>query len=75
MRLLAEEDDNGCSHMPSIGRRLHLTRAMAHLLPLSALSWPGYDGIDNDGDGLIDKLDEDCWRCGDGILDPDEQCE
>lgn len=48
---------------------------MAHLLPLSALSWPGYDGIDNDGDGLIDKLDEDCWRCGDGILDPDEQCE
>ncbi|KAG2450459.1 hypothetical protein HYH02_004961 [Chlamydomonas schloesseri] len=34
-----------------------------------------YDGIDNDGDGLIDRADSDCWRCGNGITDPDEQCD
>lgn len=21
-----------------------------------------YDGVDNDGDGLVDALDPDCWR-------------
>jgi len=34
------------------------------------------DGIDNDGDGLIDKNDPDCLICGDGFLDaPLEQCD
>jgi cysteine-rich repeat protein len=34
------------------------------------------DGIDNDGDNLIDKDDPDCLICGDGILDsPIEQCD
>ena len=30
---------------------------------------------DDDGDGLIDKADPDCWVCGDGVLDDDEDCE
>ncbi len=34
-----------------------------------------YDGLDNDGDMLIDKFDPDCWRCGDGFKDLDEQCD
>jgi cysteine-rich repeat protein len=33
------------------------------------------DQRDNDGDGLIDKADPDCFICGDNILDPDEQCD
>ena len=33
------------------------------------------DGIDNDGNGLTDKQDPACWRCGDGVVDPDEECE
>lgn len=33
------------------------------------------DGIDNDGDGLIDKNDPDCFICGDEIVDPIEQCD
>lgn len=33
------------------------------------------DNLDNDGDGLIDKEDPDCYHCGDGILDPDEECD
>ena len=35
------------------------------------------DGIDNDADGEIDCVDADCpcpW-CGDGVLDPGEQCD
>ncbi|EFJ49171.1 hypothetical protein VOLCADRAFT_90034 [Volvox carteri f. nagariensis] len=34
-----------------------------------------YDKIDNDNDGLIDKQDPDCWRCGDFVVDPGEQCD
>ncbi len=34
-----------------------------------------FDGIDNDADGLVDKADPDCWRCGDGVVDPGEECE
>ena len=33
------------------------------------------DDLDNDGDGLTDKDDPDCWRCGDSITDPGEQCD
>ncbi|PNH11091.1 hypothetical protein TSOC_002102, partial [Tetrabaena socialis] len=33
------------------------------------------DGIDNDGDGLVDALDPDCWRCGNRKTDPDEECD
>ncbi|KAL6761733.1 hypothetical protein V8C86DRAFT_2530731 [Haematococcus lacustris] len=31
------------------------------------------NGIDDDGNGLVDKDDEACWRCGDGNIDPIEQ--
>lgn len=34
-----------------------------------------YNNIDDDGDGQTDKDDPDCWKCGDGVIDPDEQCE
>ncbi|KAG2437447.1 hypothetical protein HXX76_006097 [Chlamydomonas incerta] len=34
-----------------------------------------WNGVDDDWDGLIDKADPDCWRCGDGVLDPDEDCD
>ncbi|GIL44854.1 hypothetical protein Vafri_2312 [Volvox africanus] len=34
-----------------------------------------HDGTDNDGDGLVDKSDPDCWRCGDFVVDPGEQCD
>ncbi|MEE9384153.1 MAG: hypothetical protein V3V08_12145 [Nannocystaceae bacterium] len=30
---------------------------------------------DEDGDGLADKDDPDCWRCGDGVIDPNEECD
>lgn len=33
------------------------------------------DGEDNDGDGDVDDDDPDCWRCGDGTIDPGEQCD
>ena len=33
------------------------------------------DGIDNDGDGLVDNNDPDCHVCGDGNIDPGEQCD
>ena len=28
-------------------------------------------GIDDDGNGLIDKQDPACWFCGDGVVDND----
>ncbi|GLI60148.1 hypothetical protein VaNZ11_002184, partial [Volvox africanus] len=34
-----------------------------------------YDKYDNDNDGRVDKDDPDCWRCGDGGIDPNEQCD
>ncbi|KAG2453051.1 hypothetical protein HYH02_002386 [Chlamydomonas schloesseri] len=34
-----------------------------------------WNGKDDDLDGMVDKADPDCWRCGDGILDPDEDCD
>ena len=33
------------------------------------------DGKDNDGDGNADGADQDCWVCGDGDIDPPEQCD
>jgi cysteine-rich repeat protein len=33
------------------------------------------DGLDNDGDTLIDNNDPDCHVCGDGDIDPAEQCD
>ncbi|KAG2445521.1 hypothetical protein HXX76_000136 [Chlamydomonas incerta] len=36
------------------------------------------NGIDDDGDGLIDggvNGDPDCWRCGNGVIDPCEDCD
>ncbi|KAL6750251.1 hypothetical protein V8C86DRAFT_3183690, partial [Haematococcus lacustris] len=33
------------------------------------------NAIDDDGNGLADKADPVCWRCGDGVLDPNEQCD
>jgi YVTN family beta-propeller protein/cysteine-rich repeat protein len=33
------------------------------------------NGIDDDGDDLIDNADPDCHVCGDGNLDPGEQCD
>ena len=33
------------------------------------------NGIDDDFDGLVDKNDPDCEICGDGFLDPQEQCD
>ncbi|PNW79783.1 hypothetical protein CHLRE_08g366500v5 [Chlamydomonas reinhardtii] len=36
------------------------------------------NGIDDDGDGLVDggvNGDPDCWRCGNGIIDPCEDCD
>ncbi len=40
-----------------------------------ALFRPGYNNIDDDGDGLIDKEDPDCIRCGDGVVDAGEDCD
>ncbi|GIM08142.1 hypothetical protein Vretimale_12181 [Volvox reticuliferus] len=34
-----------------------------------------YDGVDNDMDGLVDKADPDCQRCGDETTDPEEECD
>jgi cysteine-rich repeat protein len=34
-----------------------------------------FNGVDDDGDGLIDNDDPNCWVCGDGNLDPGEQCD
>lgn len=34
-----------------------------------------YNGKDDDSDGLVDKADPDCWRCGDLVVDPGEQCD
>jgi hypothetical protein len=34
-----------------------------------------YNGIDDDGNGLTDKADPGCWHCGDGVLDPNEECD
>jgi cysteine-rich repeat protein len=31
--------------------------------------------IDDDVDGLVDKQDPDCAVCGDGVLDPGEECD
>lgn len=31
--------------------------------------------VDDDGDGLVDGEDPDCWVCGDGDVDPNEQCD
>ena len=35
------------------------------------------DGTDNDCDGLADAADPDCYvpSCGNGILDPGEECD
>jgi len=33
------------------------------------------DGIDNDEDGLVDNDDPDCQVCGDGDVDPGEECD
>ena len=33
------------------------------------------DGLDNDGDALIDENDPDCHVCGDGDVDPNETCD
>ncbi|WP_428263943.1 HYR domain-containing protein [Haliangium sp.] len=33
------------------------------------------DGIDNDGDGLVDLDDDDCIECGDGVVSPGEECD
>jgi len=33
------------------------------------------DGLDNDCDGTIDVTDSDCFVCGDGVLQPGEQCD
>ncbi len=33
------------------------------------------DGLDNDGDQLVDSADPDCHGCGDGNLDAGEQCD
>ena len=33
------------------------------------------DGLDNDGDELVDEDDPDCHVCGDGDVDPNETCD
>ena len=33
------------------------------------------NGIDDDGDGLVDQADPDCFRCGDGVVQGAEQCD
>jgi len=33
------------------------------------------DGADNDCDGTIDVTDSDCFVCGDGVLQPGEECD
>ena len=33
------------------------------------------DGIDNDGDGAVDASDTDCQVCGNGRMDPGEDCD
>ncbi|HSE41117.1 MAG TPA: DUF4215 domain-containing protein, partial [Acidobacteriota bacterium] len=33
------------------------------------------DDVDNDCDGAIDAMDPDCFICGDGILQPGEECD
>jgi cysteine-rich repeat protein len=33
------------------------------------------DGLDNDCDGTLDVIDSDCFVCGDGMLQPGEECD
>lgn len=33
------------------------------------------DGVDNDGDGAVDRQDTDCHVCGNGTVDPGEACD
>ena len=33
------------------------------------------NGIDDDGDGLVDQADPDCFRCGDGVVQGAETCD
>lgn len=30
---------------------------------------------DDDFNGKVDKADKACWLCGDGVRDPNEQCD
>ncbi|GLC48176.1 hypothetical protein PLESTB_000067600 [Pleodorina starrii] len=34
-----------------------------------------WDSRDNNGDSRVDKDDPACWRCGDGVVDPNEECD
>ena len=33
------------------------------------------DAVDNDCDGAVDAADPDCFRCGDQVVQPGEQCD
>jgi len=52
----------------------HVTFSKAGIVEIPPAEICG-NGIDDDRDGFIDEADSDCQVCGDGNLDPLEQCD
>lgn len=52
----------GCTHFPT-------------LTPPEPAEVSCTDTTDNDCDGAIDAADPDCFRCGDGVVQPPEECD
>jgi len=52
----------GCTHSPTIN-------------PPEPAEVSCTDGADNDCDGDVDTADSDCWFCGDGVVQGDEECD
>ncbi|KXZ41216.1 hypothetical protein GPECTOR_644g757 [Gonium pectorale] len=72
MRVVAHRT-GGCSVMSGPYQNCQATVLCNEKTKLTAENC--YDGVDNDGNGLVDKADPACWRCGDGVVDPGEECD